>query len=109
MNFIRGIEPLRAMKIGIITWNNISVGCRIETKKWWSLDFVRFPDGSLRFVSDGAKPTYCIPINSIRTINKIERKRSTIRIECQNENGVEITIEGSIERFRKYFDIIQER
>lgn len=107
MNFIRGIEPLRSMKIGIVTWNNLGPGCFLENRK--GVPLVAREDGSLRFVSDGAKAMFHINYKDLHiVILGIERKKSTIRIQYRHIDR-DFILEGSIERFRKYFNIIQGR
>jgi hypothetical protein len=108
MNFERGKDPKRSMKIGIVTWNNLSSGCILKSKKWVPL--VSREDGSSRFASDKAKSTHHIGID-ILIIQAVERKRSTIRIEWKSDKALSGSsiLEGSIERFRKYFNIVQER
>jgi hypothetical protein len=108
MNFIRGMEPLRAMKIGIITWKNLSAGCILKSRRFVPLTEC---GGFLKFTSDRAKQTtHILPLSNL-VIQKIERKKlSIIRIH-REELGFPFPfiIEGSIERFQKYFDIVQER
>jgi hypothetical protein len=107
MNFVRGIDPKRSMKIGIVTWKNLSDGCSLRTKRW--VPFTSYKDGSFRFTSDRAKQdSHILALETIH-IKNIERKKYTIRIKY-NYNGFEnrYILEGSIERFQKYFDIVQE-
>lgn len=104
MNFVRGIDPKRSMKIGIVTWNNLSVGCFVRTKRWVLL--TNYNGGIFRFASDRAIETAHIGMETL-IIESIERKKSgIIKIKFQNNSFI---IEGSIERFRKFFEIIQER
>ena len=109
MNFVRGIDPKRSMKIGIVTWDNLSPGCIIKSK-WWVPLVVR-EDKSTRFASDKAKPTIHIMGAENLIIQKAEKKRSTIRIEYRSDKAISGSsiLEGSIERFRKHFNIVQER
>ncbi len=108
MNFIRGVEPIRAMKIGIITWKNLSTGCSLKSRR-----YVPLTDRGevMRFTSDGAKQTAHILALETMIIQTIERKRlGILKIQYQHiKGGMSFIVEGSIERFRKYFDIVQER
>jgi hypothetical protein len=108
MNFVRGMEPLRAMKIGIITWKNLSDGCLLKSRRWVPLTEC---GGVCRFTSDGAKQNAHILALVIITIQSVEiKKLGIIKIQYQHvKGGMSFIVEGSIERFRKYFDIIQER
>lgn len=97
------------MKIGIITWNNLSSGCSLRSKKWVPL--TGWEDGSFRFTSDRAKQDAHILALETLIIENIERKKlSILRVQYSHDPGTKhLVLEGSIERFRKYFDIIQER
>jgi len=109
MNFVRGIDPKRSMKIGIVTWNNLSSGCILKSKKWVPL--VSRVDGSTKFASDKAKPAIHIMGSENLIIQTVEKKKSTIIINYRSDKAISGSsiLEGSIERFRKYFDIVQER
>ena len=109
MNFVRGIEPLRSMKIGIVTWNNLSAGCFLKSRRWVPL--TGREDGSFRFTSDRAKQDARILALETLIIENIERKKlSILRVKYSHNKGtMHLVLEGSVERFRKYFDIIQER
>jgi hypothetical protein len=108
MNFVRGMEPLRAMKIGIITWNKLSTGCSLKSRRWVPLTDC---GGVLRFTSDGAKQTaHILALETILIQSAEIKKLGIIKIQYQhNKGGMSFILEGSVERFRKYFDIIQER
>lgn len=110
MNFTRGMDPLRSMRIGIITWDKLNIGNKLRSKRWVPLTSL-IDGGKFRFTSDGAKQNSHILALEELTIVEIERKKlSILKIKFQWNSRANITtIEGSIERFRKYFDIVQER
>jgi hypothetical protein len=116
MNFERGIDPKRSMHIGIINWNNLSENCFLQTRK-----FVPFVEKGERFhyifCCDGADFTENILEGAYLWIKEIKKEKNIIEIkytvnwdrEPEHHLAGFFYLKGSIERFRKYFNIIQKR
>lgn len=80
----------------------------LQSKTWVPL--TGREDGSFRFTSDRAKQDAHILGLETLVIENIERKKSVLRVKYSHNRGtMHLVLEGSVERFRKYFDIIQER
>lgn len=120
MNFERGMDPMRAMKIGVITWNKIGSGMKLLAKHTVPLTHLITTPGKPiaenvhKFACDGAGTTDTIPWKRIIFIKKAKIKKSIIEItyypdERCSRDDIEYHLTGPIERFRKYFDIVQER
>ena len=141
MNFQRGIDPRRAMKIGIVTWNNLGLGCQLKCKHdapmtqintiYLDLPSCQQTGNAIqnvytyfKFAVDNAKPNMHLLRDHIFNIIEYDNQKGIIttkvvlttgmlgtavagRFLLSDRSSREFIIKGPIERFRKYFEIIQ--
>mgnify|MGYP006902021823 FL=1 len=119
MNFVRGVDPKRAMKIGIITWDNLGPNNFLIQKKYpvpvYGREEKDFISKVLYFCCDGRKVESHI-FDTYILIKDIKRlKLGIILIEFQlagrdkTPTGGTYFLKGPLERFKKYFVLVQER
>lgn len=124
MNFERGIDPKRAMEIGIRTWQNLSVGDILKCKpnKWVSIDETFGQTyGYARFVMDGSKKTRWSGHSLMTYLKIVDIKREKVkkieylyvtfynndRKEFPGSSYLQKRLMGPIERFQNNFIILQ--
>jgi hypothetical protein len=111
-NFIRGLEPKRAMGIGIRTWDNIGPDDVLISK---GAPVYSYDNKYYRFTRDGARCSHYIQGSiQITEITRTVYKKRTVMIMMSyskiysGSNPVMINrLYGPLDQFQKYFIIKQ--
>ena len=116
ITFTRGLDPRRAMGTGLITWDNITIGCCLRTTRPVEMAEEKSLKGNrYKFCTDRSKKGRTMDDRDLYLYN-YTRVNNMIEIEYNYINGTTSAgfrntgfLHGSLKQFQNHFEIVQKR